>query len=284
MSIFRRKKRKSCSEDASDIIFKTEAPTETFGVGGRIRYLVGNMQGYGARARQEDSFGFINAFNVDRIKEEGMLFVVCDGMGGMKDGKIASETAIESIHDAFADMDRQGDIARQLRESIYKASEDVEAKLDGEGGSTAIAGIIYDDKLCYVSVGDSYFYMKRDNNLYRLNCEHNMCNEIYLQCIREGYINPDEGREDSEAAALTSFLGMHGLENVDYSVRPLPLKPGDVLLACSDGVGGVLDEGEVLTALGCETPELICKQLEENILMYHRKNQDNYTAIVVKCI
>jgi protein phosphatase len=111
-----------------------------------------------------------------------------------------------------------------------------------------------------------------------------MCNEIYLQCIREGYINPDEGREDSEAAALTSFLGMHGLENVDYSVRPLPLKPGDVLLACSDGVGGVLDEGEVLTALGCETPELICKQLEENILMYHRKNQDNYTAIVVKCI
>jgi protein phosphatase len=284
MPIFRRKKRKSCSDDACDTIFKTEAPAEGFGFGSTISYLVGNMQGYGARARQEDSFAFTNAFDVDRIKEEGMLFVVCDGMGGMKDGKIASETAIESIHDAFADMDRQGDIAGQLRDSIYKASEDVEAKLRGEGGSTAIAGIIYNDKLYYVSVGDSYFYMKRNDNLYRLNCEHNMCNQIYHECIREGYINPDEGRNDFEAVALTSFLGMHGLENVDYSVRPLPLKSGDVLLACSDGVGGVLDEGEVLMALSCETPEIICEQLEHKILMYRKKNQDNYTAIVVKCI
>jgi hypothetical protein len=133
------------------------------------------------------------------------------------------------------------------------------------------SGLVY-----YDNAGKGSVIYKTTNAISSINVVPNS-DKVY-------FINPDEGREDSEAAALTSFLGMHELENVDYSVRPLPLKPGDVLLACSDGVGGVLDEGEVLTALGCETPELICKQLEENILMYRRKNQDNYTAIVVKCI
>ena len=250
----------------------------------RISYHVGNLQGVGARARQEDSFSFANVFDVNEMREKGLLFVVCDGMGGMKDGKIASETAINSIRNSFTYMDRNGDIAAQLKAGVYRASEEVEAILGGEGGSTIIAGIIYQEKLYYACVGDSFLYLRRNNCLYRLNREHNMCNQIFLECIREGNLDPQYGRNDPESVALTQFLGMTGLSDVDGSVRPLPVKEGDIFLACSDGVGGVLDEKEVLFCLGYAEPQVMCEQLEQGIIAHAKRNQDNYTAIVVKCI
>ena len=73
-----------------------------------LGYRVANLQGVGARTRQEDSFTVANAFDVVKIRDEGLLFAVFDGMGGMKDGKLASETAVSSMRDSFKAMDREG--------------------------------------------------------------------------------------------------------------------------------------------------------------------------------
>lgn len=283
MFLFWKRKDRGNEGTQQDTIPRTLLPTEVPKMLQSMSYHVGNMQGVGTRARQEDAFAFTNVFDVNAIREEGMLFVLCDGMGGMKDGKIASETAIACIRDSFAGMDRFGDIATQLKESVYRASSEVERLLDGVGGSTVIAGIIYHDQLYYASVGDSYLYMKRNNHLYRLNMEHNVCNQIYLESIQDGNLDPQYARNDSEAAALTQFLGMTGLSEVDGSVRPLPIRDGDVFLACSDGVGDVLDTGEVLCALGVEEPSEMCERLEQGIIAHNRPNQDNYTALVIKC-
>ena len=243
-----------------------------------------NLQGIGTRERQEDSFTVVNAFDVTEIKEKGLLFVVCDGMGGMKDGKLASETAVTSLRNSFALMDRNQDLAGQLKESIFRASEEVQRQLNGDGGSTVVAGIIFGECLYYASVGDSFLYLKRGDGLYRLNREQNLCNELYLERIRSGTLEPREAEEASEASALTQFLGMTGFEDVDCSVRPFPLREGDVLLACSDGVGGVLEEREIQNALNLNHSQSMCRQLEQDILAHARKNQDNYTALVIKCM
>jgi protein phosphatase len=249
-----------------------------------LSYRVANLQGIGARARQEDSFTIANAFDVTEIRENGLLFVVCDGMGGMKDGKLASETAIASVRSSFLEMDRGADLAAQLEDAVYRAADAVEEKLGGDGGSTIVAGIIFQEQLYYASVGDSYFYLKRGNGLYRLNREHNLCNQIHMENIRAGKLDPEEGRKSPEAVALTQFLGMTGLDDVDCSVRPLPLKDGDVLVACSDGVGGVLDEDEMYRALTLSEAQEMCQCMEQGILAHARRNQDNYTALVVQCM
>ena len=83
-----------------------------------LSYQVGNVQGIGARARQEDSFGFTNAFDVRLSKNEELLFVVCDVMGGMNEGMISSETAVSSIRESFSYMNRNGNIVSQLKESV----------------------------------------------------------------------------------------------------------------------------------------------------------------------
>lgn len=250
----------------------------------KLTYQAANLQGIGSRDRQEDSFTIVNAFDVTEIMEKGLLFAVCDGMGGMKDGKLASETAVASLRSAFAAMDRSRDMADQLKDSICLAAKEVEKKLEGDGGSTIVAGIVYDEKLYYASVGDSFLYLKRGAGLYRLNREHNLRNQLYLESIRSGTMNPKEGRETSEAAALTQFLGMTGFDDVDGSVRPFPLKEGDVLLACSDGVGGVLDEEEIKNALSLISVQAMCGQIEQKIVAHAKTNQDNYTALIVKCL
>ena len=255
--------------------------TVTPETGGGLRYQVENLQGIGARERQEDSFTLVNALDEQQYNDYGLMFAVCDGMGGMKDGKIASETAINSFRNFFSDMDRSGKIAMQLKESVFTASEEVERLLDGDGGSTVVIGIILHEQLYFASVGDSYFYLKRDGKLYRLNAEQNLCHQRYLENIRDGTLDPQECREDSEAAALTQFLGMTGLSEVDGSVRPMFLHKGDVLLACSDGVGGVLDEKEIIDAL--DHPEEMCRQIEQRIVEHSNPNQDNYTAVILKC-
>jgi len=250
----------------------------------KLRYKVANLQGIGARRRQEDSFTLMNALDETLYDEYGLMFAVCDGMGGMKDGKLASETAVASFRRFFKDMDRRGRIAEQLKQSVFAASQEVESYLGGDGGSTVVIGIIYHEQLYFASVGDSFFYLKRNGRLYRLNSEHNVCHERYLENIRDGYFDPTECRNDREAAALSQFLGMPGLEEVDCSVRPMWLQKGDVLLACSDGVGGVLSEYEILDAMNYELGEDACRRLEQSLIEYAKPNQDNYTALLIQCL
>ena len=74
------------------------------------------MQGIGCRERQEDSFALLNASNAQEMERQGLFAVVCDGMGGMEDGKSASEGAVEAFLQLFQAVLAEGDVPRQLRE------------------------------------------------------------------------------------------------------------------------------------------------------------------------
>lgn len=250
----------------------------------QLGYRVANLQGMGKRARQEDSFTVANAFDVMKIKSEGLLFAVFDGMGGMKDGKLASETAAAYVRQAFQNMDRDGDIASQLCDIVFDASNAVLDVIGGDGGSTAVVSIIYNESLYYASVGDSFLYLKRGRGLYRLNAEHNVMNEEFLHSVHSGDLDPESCREVDEAVALTQFLGKIGMDDVDYLLRPLKLKDGDVLMSCSDGVGGVLSEEEIMTALSFKSERAMCQHIEQCVLAHDLQYQDNYTALIVKCM
>ena len=132
-------------------------------------------------------------------------------------------------------------------------------------------------------MGDSYFYLKRDGKLYRLNAVQDFCHQLYLENIKDGNFDPKECREDPQATARAQFLGMRGLSEVDCSARPMFLKRGDILIACSDGVGGVLSPDEVSDALDYPIGE-DCRQIEQGVIAHANPNQDNYTALVIKCV
>lgn len=256
-------------------------PGET---GRLLSYQAANLQGLGTCEDQEDAFAFANALDVTLIREKGFLSVVADGMGGMRGGQLASETVVSSIRQDFGQFDCQSDMASQLRESVLRANEKVFALLSGEGGSTVVACVIYQERLYFASVGDSYLYLKRNGQLFRLNRPQNVLYEAYLQSIRAGTMDPNAADRNCEKAALTRFLGMEALEDIDLLRRPLPLLPGDVLLLCSDGVAGTMTDTQVLDCLARPAPKDMCAALEQ--LLKQRpadRYQDNYTALVIQC-
>lgn len=258
---------------------RTESPAAGF-----LSFEIANLQGVGTRERQEDSFSILNAFDPEKARQKGFGFLVCDGMGGMKDGKVASETAIQSLRAYLDQLDMNGDIHDQLSRTIYAASSDVERILGGEGGSTLILGLIYHEHMYFASVGDSFLYLFRDGMLYQMNCFHTMKNDIYRDIIGEDTWNLDAARNHPEAPALSSFLGMTGLENIEVCHRSLPLKRGDTIMACSDGVAGTLSEAEIMQALSVAEISNIPAILENGIISYRKPNQDNYTAVILRCV
>lgn len=246
-------------------------------------YAVANLQGVGRREKQEDAFAFGHALDQEAMEKEGLLCVVADGMGGMADGKLASETVIKSIISDYSGFDLNGSIPEQLETTVFKAGKRVHEKLLGDGGSTVVAAVIYDEKLYFASVGDSYAYLLRNRQLVRLNCSHNLMNEEYACTIRNGSMDPRDGRSTKQGEALTQFLGMRGHSEIDYNRRALKLKHGDVLMICSDGVAGVLSEECISECLSHGLPTDMCMELEKEISKENRKYQDNYTALIVQC-
>ena len=273
MGLFSRKK----SKDEH----RTVAPNVSSGL--LLSYQTANLQGIGTRAQQEDSFGFVNVLDVTKIREKGLLAIVADGMGGMKGGKAASDTAVASIREDFEKFDYSGDLAQQLRNSVDNANERIYDMLDGAGGTTLISCLFYREKLYFACVGDSYLYLKRGNHLYSLNRKHSVLYDEFLRTIRNSDFDPSVARENEEKHALSCFLGMEMLDDIDYLRRPLKLLGGDILLLCSDGVGGVLSEEGVISCLNMPVAKDMCSELEKEILKQNLKYQDNYTALVIKC-
>ena len=258
--------------------YTTEEPLPHY-----LSYHGAQLQQTGTRARQEDSFAFANISDVTLMRERGLLAVVADGMGGMRDGKLASEAAIARIKADFENLDVTADIPSGLCDSMVRANDEIFATLGAQGGSTGIACVFYREGLYYASVGDSYLILKRGDSIYHLNRKQNMYTRLCLMAVRDGTMDRTAAENNPEKAALTGYLGMPQLRDIDYVLRPIPLLDGDVILICSDGVGGVLGEELLRECLSAATPREMCRMLHEAIVAAGRRHQDNYTALVIRC-
>lgn len=262
---------------------KKPAPAPESRAERKLSYQCASIQGIGTREQQEDAFCLVNAGDVTRIREEGLLAVVADGMGGLSGGALASSLAIEMLSEDFAIMDRGQPLEPQLAGAIDHAGEKVFGALMGEGGSTVIACILYDQKLYYAGVGDSFLYLLRDGRLTRINRQHNLQNQRCLELIQAGCTDPASARSMKEKHAVTQFLGVDRLDDVDWLRRALPLQDGDVILACSDGIAGVLSEPELTECLGLRDANAVAARLQDLVLEKNLRHQDNFTGIVIRC-
>ena len=249
---------------------------------GGLSLRVGNLQGIGRREGQEDSFALLNAANAAALRQQGLFAVVCDGMGGMEDGKAASEAAVDAFLQLFQALRQEGDVPRQLREGAQAVSRGLFQRFRGRSGTTAVAVRIFQDALHWVSVGDSAIFLAREGGVFQLNREHTCFNDLLLRQLEEGEIDRDRAAADEDARRLTAFVGMDPLEEVDQSLRPLPLRDGDVILLCSDGVSGVLSPAELLEAMSLDPGEG-CALLETLLLEKDLPAQDNYTGVMIAC-
>ena len=109
--------------------------------------LAGNVQGMGTRERQEDSFALLNAADMTAFRQKGLFAVVADGMGGLADGKEASEAAVSGFLQLFEHLTEDGDVSRQLVEGVYAVNEGLFQRFGGRSGTTAVAVRVFQGQL-----------------------------------------------------------------------------------------------------------------------------------------
>lgn len=249
-----------------------------------LSYRFGNLQGIGNRESQQDAFAFSDIFDAETVRNNGALAVVADGMGGLADGKLAADTGVSVLRQDFAHFNTETNIAEQLNDAMDHACSEVAKAVNGKCGCTAIAAVVFNNRLYYSSAGDSFIYLKRGELLTRLNRPHNILTDVLAELVSDGCMDPAEAVFYDKPVALSEFLGKYPLGKHDYLKRPLRLRYGDVVLICTDGVGGVLDEETIGSCLSADTPMAMCSALEEKIQAEQKRYQDNYTALIIQCV
>ena len=255
-----------------------DAPEET----GPLAIRVANLQGIGEREEQEDSFAVLNATALAELSSQGLFALVADGMGGMEGGRQASEWAADFFIQRFRERDPKRSVPEWFYQSVHVVSDSVYRQFGGRSGTTLVAVHLLEDRLHWLSVGDSAIYLARDGGVFQLNREHTCLNQLFLQELEREVIDKERAISDPDAPRLTSFVGIDRLAEVDLNLRPLTLKRGDALLLCSDGISGVLTPPELLEAMSLP-PEESAALLEHMVLEKGIPGQDNYTGILIAC-
>lgn len=215
------------------------------------------------------------------------LAVVCDGMGGMDDGDIASQLTVDTFQKDFENLPPLDAPILFLNNEILKANEmvsDLEAP-DGRrlsSGTTVVAALFVEDMLYAASAGDSRMYLLRNGQLIRLTRDHNYLltlNELLLS----GKISEEEyATEMEKSEALISYVGLGDRIIVDCLHEPIKLLPGDILLQCTDGLYRCLEDNEIASIISNvpANSELIAVELLKSALNKNIRNMDNTTLIV----
>ena len=250
-----------------------------------IPILPGNAQHRGDRAEQQDSFGFSDLHDSTLLARRGALAVLADGMGGHALGRAASQTAVQVLLDGFPQSTPDDAIPAALRRLLREANAAVRALAEREGerdnaGSTLAAAVVHQQALHWIAVGDSRIYLYHAGRVTLLTADHVYARELDREAAA-GRIAATEAAEHPDRDALTSFLGMPDLDQVECNLQPVPLHPSDRVLLCSDGLYRNLSEAELAEELARPDPQAAAEALLGRALARPQPEQDNLTAVIL---
>lgn len=142
-------------------------------------------------------------------------------------------------------------------------------------GTTLTLGLIEGGRLHLAHVGDSRAYLLRHGDLRRLTQDHSWVGEE----VRAGRLRPEEAESHPRRNLLTRALGADA--DVQVDTETFNLREGDLVLLCSDGLHGVVSDGEITTILGDgEDPQRACDRLVR--LANERGGPDNVTVVAAR--
>jgi len=228
-------------------------------------------------------------YTIDK-KRGRVIAVLCDGMGGMTNGELASEycstTFIKSIQE---DDPEWSDIPIYLKCIVRKMDNRVSCFTDENNrkidtGTTFIACCINQNEMYFVSVGDSRIYVLEDNNIRQITRDQNYSLKLEAM-VAAGIITEQQAKEDPSKDALISYIGIGHAELVDVNISPLRLAQGSIILLCSDGITKLLSDAhikDIILKYSSYPATHIARKLTDEATAMRKNSQDNTTAVIIK--
>lgn len=214
------------------------------------------------------------------IEDKGFIVAVFDGIGGEKNGELASLCASEELKKIHKDDNlyklNNNQVITQLNNAVCQLSKTLKCK----SGTTVAYLKVQDDIAQICNVGDSRVYLFRDNNLKLLTEDHTeMATVLKLQ--KKLGVKIDNNSLVTNA--LTQYLG---IEKDEFELEPyikenISIKNNDIFLLCTDGLSHYISDVDITKILKME------EKLENiNIKLYNSALEngckDNITSILIK--
>ena len=242
--------------------------------------IIGGSSIVGTRKNQQDSYEVYK-----KPFHNYTIAVVCDGMGGMAGGEIASKTAAGYISERLGGISEAEELSSVMVQITREANVMVRELMSDDGqplkaGTTMVAIAIKEGELHWCSVGDSKIYIFKDGIFKCLTNEHNYKFLAEQMKNDNSFVYDPNARQD----ALVSYLGAGELKYIDINQETIKLADGDVVMLCSDGLHKVLSEEDIVKHLMDDTipPEETAKNLTSEALRNSRGAQDNTTVVVLR--
>ena len=209
------------------------------------------------------------------------LYIVADGMGGHNAGEVASYTAVNELIKYIEENEKtveDTDILDILVEGVKYANEKTYAlsrEKDSykEMGTTIVAAVIKGSRIYVVNVGDSRLYRFRNGYLAQLTTDH-----TYVQMlVKNGEITEEEAQTHPKRNIIMRAVGTDDTVCCDGTI--FNVLPDDTFLLCSDGLSGMLSDGEMAEIL---SKDLTIEQKVNALIDAANENggNDNITVII----
>ena len=175
----------------------------------------------------------------------GLVAVVCDGMGGHVGGQVASHVAVDAIRQ-FMMQERAGTPGELIVAAINAANDAIlnraaqQPELTGMG-STCVMLIVREGKVYIGSVGDSRVYLVRNHRIRQLTVD-----QSYVQMLVDaGSITKEEAERHPRKNEITNALGLRGMKPATVLREAINPEAGDCFLLCSDGLSGMVSDKDI---------------------------------------
>lgn len=221
--------------------------------------------------------GKVRANNQDApiVSEKLRLYGVADGMGGHKGGEVASTSArddlLRELEGKTPSVAALSGAIEEVNRQIYHQQEHDDA-LTGMG--TTLSVLWMSDNFVYIGhVGDSRVYLLRDGEFKQMTLDHSLVEQL----VREGVLTEEEAQNHPMRNIITRAIGTD--ESVEVDVVVEERRKGDLWLACSDGLHGLVDDRQMHDALRQYAPEKAADVLLKAAL--DAGGRDNVTLVIV---
>lgn len=238
------------------------------------------------RYRFATNIGLKREENQDAVRCEyyghNLLAVVCDGMGGERAGKEASELAIEEFFQRFSagysEYLGDEDIRKLLIASVSAANSVIytKARMDFKNfgmGTTCVAAYVNESTAFIVNVGDSRAYLITDTGVHRITTDHNVAYLLYEQ----GKISEAEIELHPQKHMLVRAVGVDKTVTADTFM--LDYEDKISLLLCTDGLSGYCTDEEIYKVIKEADFDYVADELIN--LALDKGGRDNVTVAVI---
>jgi PPM family protein phosphatase len=207
-----------------------------------------------ARSNNEDFCGH----SIESPKE--VVIAVADGVGGYDGGEVASQMAVEITLEAYHESPASQGPAKRLYRAVQRANIEIHNRAltvpELRRMATTLSTVAVADGVLYaVHCGDCRIYLIRGGRIQQITKDHTMVGER----VRLGLISEKEARTHPERSALSRCLGRELIASLDRLT--MPLRTGDRVIVCTDGLHGTLEDHEIDHLSRGLTPSDACRKL-----------------------